>query len=100
MIDKKVTFKKSKAVSIGTQRDYGKYGTYEKQEDGNWKRLKKGYPAFRKTLDYQLMKSFLVHKGKCESFLEKSGIKTLRSMIKSKGMEDEYKTWLEEQHNG
>ena len=99
MTEKTVSFRKSKAVETGTTRDYGKYGTYKKQSDGTWKRQKQGYPAFRKTLDYKLMKSFLIEKGLCESFLDRSGIKTLRSMIKSKGIEEDYNMWLEE-HNG
>ena len=99
MIDNKATFKKTKAVPENTIKDYGKYGQYQKQKDGKWKRLKKGYPAFRKTLDYKLMKSFLCKQGECENFLDKHGVKTLRSMIKSKGMEDQYKKWLEE-NNG
>lgn len=44
----KITFRGRKAFPNGTIRDYGKYGQYEKKE-GKWIRLKKGYPAFRKT---------------------------------------------------
>jgi hypothetical protein len=100
MTDKKVSFRKSNSLPSGTKQNYGKYGIYEKQEDGKWKRLKKGYPAFRKTLDYKLMKSFLLEQGECESFLDNNGIKTLRSMIKSKDIEEEYSNWLEEQQSG
>lgn len=98
MTENKVTFKKTKAVEIGTIKDYGKYGKYKKQENGDWKRLKKGYPPFRKTLNYKLMKSFLCEQGECESFLDKNGIKTLRSMIKSKRLEKQYEKWLGEKN--
>ncbi len=91
--------RKGKALGPLTIQDYGKYGKYQKQENGKWKRLKSGYPQFRKTLNYKLMKMFLLVKGENESFLNKHGVKTLRSLIKSKSLSKEYEIWLEE-NNG
>ena len=83
----KVTFKGRKAFPDGTIRDYGKYGKYQKQGP-QWKRMKNGYPTFRKTLDYKKMKAFLLTKGYSEDFFKTRGVKTLRSLIKSQYQEE------------
>jgi len=86
-------------LETDTVRDYGKYGRYKKGEDGAWRRMKKG-SSFRKTINYRRMKMFLLEKGFNESFLNKSGVITLRSIIKSKRLTKEYRKWSEENNNG
>jgi len=98
--DARIVIRKSKAEKPGTRHDYGKYGTYEKQENGSWKRLKKGYPHIRKTKEYYQAKAFLKSKGYPEVPLERHGIKTYRSMIQSKGWKEEFAGWLKERKNG
>ena len=95
----KLLIKKSGALEANSIRDYGKYGKYKKGEDGAWRRLKKG-SSFRKTINYKRMKIFLLEKGFNESFLNKSGVITLRSLIKSKRLVKEYREWSEEIKNG
>lgn len=88
-----ITFKGRKSFPDGTVRDYGKYGKYRKVGK-QWIRLKKGYPIFRKTLNYEKMKTFLITKGYSEEYFKIRGVKTLRSLIKSK-FQEEYNDYNE-----
>lgn len=93
-------FKKERIFPVGTIKEYGRYGSYIKKEDGRWKRMKNGGPSFRKTINHKKMSEFLLEKGAARSFLETHGVKTLRSMIKSKGWVKEYRYWNEESVDG
>ncbi len=95
----KLLIKKPKILGTNSIRDYGKYGEYRKEEDGCWKRLRKG-SSFRKTINYKRMKIFLLEKGLNESFLNRSGVITLRSIIKSRRFVKEYREWSKEKNNG
>lgn len=93
----KVEFKK-KSFPLGTIRNYGSYGSYIKKEDG-WKRVKQGPSSFRKSLNYLIIRKFLLTKEYDETFLNKNGVKTLRSILKSKDLHEEFILWLGE-NNG
>src|SRR4030042_5803157 len=69
---------RKKSLPEGTVRDYGSYGKYQKQE-GKWKRLKKGYPTFRRPLSFKLMKSFLL----CQKSFEEDQFETLNGPARS-----------------
>lgn len=88
----KIVFKGRKQLPNHTRRDYGSYGSYVKI-DGKWKRLRKGQPSFRKTINHKLMSLFLKEKGLEDCFLQKSNVRTLRSIIKSKNLSKEYMLW-------
>ena len=90
----KLSFRGRKAFSEGMIRNYGKYGEYKKI-NGKWVRLKKGYPVFRKTLNYKKMKQFLIlEKSYRERYFKDKSIKQLRKEIEMK-FEKDYKKWRE-----
>ena len=95
----KLLIRKANVLVTNIIRDYGKYGKYEKREDGVWRRLRKG-SSFRRTINYKKMKLFLLEKGFNESFLNKGGVITLRSIIKAGRLVREYRKWSEERENG
>lgn|SRR4030042_928403 len=91
---------RKKSLPEGTVRDYGSYGKYQKQE-GKWKRLKKGYPTFRRTLSFKLMKSFLL----CQKSFEEDQFETLngpalRAILKKEGWTRQFNRWVKEQSDG
>ncbi len=92
-----VNFRK-KGHPIGTHRNYGPYGEYEKQADGKWKRLRKGYPTFRRTLSFRLMKSFLsTEKGYGEAFLDSKSGPMLRKLLSVEGWTRAFNRWVRQQ---
>lgn len=99
-MEKNIAFRK-KGFIKGTVRNYGKYGTYEKQTDGTWKRLRKGYPKFRRTECFRLMKQFLSNtRGYGEGYLETHSAPQLRTLIKSEGLTRQFNKFIKETENG
>jgi len=95
-----LSFKK-KGYDVGVIRDYGRHGKYQKQSDGSWKRLKKGYPTFRRTLSFKQMKRFFDEKiGYGRAYLEKFSGPALRKLLKSMGLTRRFNTWVKENYNG
>jgi len=90
---------KKKGCELGTIKDYGVYGKYKKTEDG-WKRIKNGYPKFRRTLHFKRMKEFLLSQGFGEGFIDSRSSKQLRIYMKSHDLTDEFNLWNEENENG
>mgnify|MGYP007070628033 CR=1 FL=1 len=88
---KKIVLRIAKC-EIGDRRDYGFYGEYEKTESG-WKRLKKGYPVFRRTSKYKEIKKFLLKKGEDEKFIEGFSSKSLKELIKIRGLKEEFQNY-------
>lgn len=92
---------RKKGYATGTVRNYGRHGQYQKQPDGSWKRLKKGYPTFRRTLSFKQMKRFLSEEiGYGRAYLEKYNGPALRRMLKSEGLTRRFKSWVKENYDG
>ncbi len=70
-----------KSYPEGQIRDYGPYGQYKKI-NGRWERLKKGYPQFRRTIQFKNIKDFLLMKGIQEEFIESNNTRALRSYMR------------------
>ena len=92
----KLKFRKG-SYELGAIRDYGVYGKYEKTEEG-WKRLRKGYPSFRRTYLFNKIKEFLLLKGENKTMIESNNAKGLKEYMKDNDLLEEFKGW--EKNNG
>lgn len=88
----KLVFKKD-CYKEGTIRNYGKYGKFEKSNDGKWKRIKTGYPSKRITKQFKERKDFLLMKGDEENYIDTFGAFDLKIIIEKRGLKEEFDNW-------
>ena len=86
---------RKKSYSIGIVRNYGKYGSYIKTKTG-WKRIPQGYPKFRRTSQFNLIKSFLEGLGYTRVFIENKNTSQLKEIMREKGLNTKFKEWRKE----